>query len=103
MSISIQYKLPIVNGLVVIPGGSDDVLHYLTPEQVLTAIPGSTIGTFCSDSTGLIPQGYGFFSPPQYQTRSYDDPKRPQKWVVFPEFNAPGQFPSDWFATLRAL
>ena len=95
MNITTEYKLPIIDGFVVIPGDEVHRPTRLTPEQVLDAISGTSIGTFITDTTGMAPQGN--------LVRTYDDPKRPQKWVVFPAFSAPGQYPADWFATLRAL
>lgn len=96
MNINIEYKLPIINGFVKVPGEEITKPTYLTPQNVLDAIPGATIGTFITDTAGMTPQAAS-------TVRGYDDPLRPQRFVVLPSFETTGMYPSDWFATLRAL
>ena len=92
MSITIEYKLPIIDGYVVVPGS--ETIKSVTVENVLTAIAGSTIGRLTKDTTGLTPQKVG----------RHEGAKNPQVFIVMPSFDkTTGKYPSDWFATLRAL
>jgi len=76
--IQIERKLAVINGFVSIPDGGRTLRTSLTPDDVLTLIPGSELIQISGDQ------------------------RSDAEYIKLPVFDAPGGPPEDWFATCRA-
>ena len=95
ISATIKVRLPVINGYVQIP--DDQILHptTLTPDDVVSLIPGSTIMFLgIGEYEGLTIDKIG--SGETYRKLNG------QLFVELPEFDRAGGYPSDWYQTLRS-
>lgn len=90
--ITIAPRLPVINGFVAIPNGENLHRTSLTPDDVLSLIPGCT----------LLRMGRGTNLNGTYDVQSYAATSRQQDqlWIVLPEYEPDAGFPSDWYNTL---
>jgi hypothetical protein len=93
--INIDLQIPVINGFAAIPDGQILQRTKLTPDEVLSLIPGST----------LFRMGRGRGSNPSgsYNVQVYTETSRQQDqlWIQLPPYD-PAVGPPDYYATLRA-
>ena len=94
---TVRHRLPVINGFVSVPDGQILYPTTLTPQDVLSAIAGSSIIRI---GPGGAEELSGIYSV------NNDDTQRTPRTTIYvelPAFDAPGQQGSDYFAQLRAL
>lgn len=97
INIDIEKKLAVVNGFVEIPDGQRTLRTKLTPLDVLSLIPGSTLirlspHSSVSEITVLDPTAVTISGAAREQNRLF---------VKLPAYDRLAGFPQDWFALLR--
>jgi hypothetical protein len=94
MAINIRQQLPVINGFVSIPDGQGFKRTSLTPQDVITLIPGSSIMRM---GRGVG----GFIADPMSVDITGVSRQSDQMWVVLPEYQKSDGAPEDWYEILR--
>lgn len=97
VDVDIERKLPVINGFVAIPDGQRLLPTKLTPIDVLSLIPGSSLIRLSPHSpiptiTVLDPTSLTISGTARQQNRL---------WVKLPAFDRLEGPPTDWFGLLR--
>lgn len=94
VTINIQRKLPVINGFVSIPDGQAFKRTSLTPQDVITLIPGTTIMRMGRGLGGQV------LDPTFIQITSVSR-QVDRLWMVLPDHNRTTGAPEDWYEILR--